>query len=250
VPVLCPRATKITQRYRGGVFAAFVGTLELLPEEDRARVAGFIVNKFRVTEACGLFADAAGAEIQAYEIHMGRTDVAEPRRPFAIVARQKLPVEEPDGAMNATGNVVGTYLHGLFANDGLRRALLSHLAPAAGKRRIHGGVRPRVPWSATIAWRTSSPPAATSRRSASSRERISAGAHHEGARRGTTVSDDLTLLVGHGSREQPGNDEFLKFCDVARPHLGPERVEICFIELATPLVPESLDRCWRSGRGG
>src|SRR5260370_21270647 len=27
------------------------------------------------------------------------------------------------------------------------------------------------------------------------------------------------------------------------PHLGPERVETCFIELTTPLVPESLDRC-------
>jgi sirohydrochlorin cobaltochelatase len=53
----------------------------------------------------------------------------------------------------------------------------------------------------------------------------------------------VILLVGHGSREQPGNAEFLAFCEVVRPHLGPERVETCFIELADPLVPESLDRC-------
>jgi len=32
---------------RGGVLAAFVGTMELVDTDDRARVAGFIVNKFR-----------------------------------------------------------------------------------------------------------------------------------------------------------------------------------------------------------
>ncbi len=32
---------------RGGVFAAFVGTLELLEPEDRKRIAGFVVNRFR-----------------------------------------------------------------------------------------------------------------------------------------------------------------------------------------------------------
>src|SRR5262245_36987678 len=32
---------------RGGLLAAFVGTLELLEPSDRARIAGFLVNKFR-----------------------------------------------------------------------------------------------------------------------------------------------------------------------------------------------------------
>lgn len=57
------------------------------------------------------------------------------------------------------------------------------------------------------------------------------------------MNGDTVLLIGHGSREEPGNREFLEFCEAARPHLGPERVESCFIELAEPLVPESLDRC-------
>jgi adenosylcobyric acid synthase len=86
----------------------------------------------RVAAAPGLFAAAAGAPIEAYEIHAGRTAVGTARRPFEIDERQGAVAGDRDGAVSAAGTVVGTYLHGLFANDALRRALLVHLAARRG----------------------------------------------------------------------------------------------------------------------
>jgi adenosylcobyric acid synthase len=71
--------------------------------------------------------------MSAYEIHMGVTKTGEARRPFTVTWRNGATVDEPDGAMNARGNVVGTYLHGLFANDAVRRALLVELAGRTGR---------------------------------------------------------------------------------------------------------------------
>jgi len=50
---------------RGGVFASFVGTMEVLRERERARVAGFIVNRFRGQRA--LLTDA----LQYVRAHTG-----------------------------------------------------------------------------------------------------------------------------------------------------------------------------------
>jgi adenosylcobyric acid synthase len=98
----------------------------LEPEKTTVRVRG------RVAATAGPLAGAAGTPVEAYEIHAGRTEVGGLSRPFEIVARQGAAVAEPDGASNGDGTVVGTYLHGLFANDDLRRALLVDLAARRG----------------------------------------------------------------------------------------------------------------------
>jgi len=87
----------------------------------RARVAG----------TSGLFSGAVGSEVVAYEIHAGRTS-SSARGPFTIEERGGVPVRDPDGAVSPAGSVVGTYLHGLFTNDSLRRAFLQSLADRKG----------------------------------------------------------------------------------------------------------------------
>lgn len=73
----------------------------------------------------GWLADLHGHTIQGYEIHMGHTESQHPW--LDITHRSHMPVVQQDGAVDATGRVWGCYLHGLFANDTLRRAWLTSL---------------------------------------------------------------------------------------------------------------------------
>lgn len=64
---------------------------------------------------------ASGTTIDAYEIHIGRTDGPDRQRPFAFVD------ERAEGAASSDGRIVGSYLHGMFVNDDFRRSFLSAL---------------------------------------------------------------------------------------------------------------------------
>ena len=72
---------------------------------------------------------ALGAAMEGYEMHMGETSGPGIERPFA-----RLDDCTHDGAVNAGGNVIGSYLHGLFASPDLRRAWLARIGAAGGGR--------------------------------------------------------------------------------------------------------------------
>jgi sirohydrochlorin cobaltochelatase len=55
------------------------------------------------------------------------------------------------------------------------------------------------------------------------------------------------LLVGHGSRDPEGTDEFLKLVDVFRAHDPARVVECGFLEFARPVLLDGIDRCVARG---
>ena len=86
-------------------------------------------------------------EIEGYEIHAGRTNQDKQARvnaPLRIVDRSGVAANDLDGAVSDDGLVVGTYLHGLFANEPVRRSFHAWLA----SRQLNGPVNAPRPTDA------------------------------------------------------------------------------------------------------
>jgi adenosylcobyric acid synthase len=81
-------------------------------------------NEKRLEPARGATFD--GAPFSGYEMHMGVTQGPDCARAFATLATGM-----PEGAMSADGRVIGTYVHGLFADDRQRAAWLARFAAGA-----------------------------------------------------------------------------------------------------------------------
>lgn len=65
---------------------------------------------------------ALGAPFSGYEMHVGETSGADCARPFAWLSGG-----QADGASSGSGQVLGSYVHGLFSSSALRAALLGQL---------------------------------------------------------------------------------------------------------------------------
>jgi len=78
---------------------------------------------------------AFGARFTGYEMHMGETRGPDPERPFG-----RFDDGRADGAINPCGNVMGTYVHGLLAEAGLRSAILDRLGIVGAGQSYASGV--------------------------------------------------------------------------------------------------------------
>ena len=91
-----------------------------------------------VANACGF--DLGQERIKGYEIHQGKSRLGSQANPlFKVVSRSKKPVEVIAGAYSSEYNVWGTYLHGLFNNDWLRRQFINHLRRKKDLESLAGG---------------------------------------------------------------------------------------------------------------
>jgi adenosylcobyric acid synthase len=116
----------------GGETAGAVAGLGLLPVEVIFR--GAKVTQQAVARPLGRWPWLTAAEaLTGYEIHAGRAETAAP----LLEIRRHDGETALDGAATPDGRLWGTHLHGLFQNDGFRRAWLASLG-----WRKPGGDRP------------------------------------------------------------------------------------------------------------
>jgi adenosylcobyric acid synthase len=107
-----------------------LGLLELATEFGREKR----VTQLRARAARRSFLASADTDtIVGYEIHMGRIARASGcEGAFVVTQRNGRADDDVDGALSADGAVVGTMIHGLFENEGARRALLATLRARRG----------------------------------------------------------------------------------------------------------------------
>ncbi|MEE3651033.1 MULTISPECIES: cobyric acid synthase [unclassified Brenneria] len=89
----------------------------------------------------GMAITGSAMPISGYEIHMGTSRLGGQAAPFITLTHSNgQPITRYDGAINADGSVIGSYIHGLFDNGGFTRALLDSLRQRKGLAAFDGEV--------------------------------------------------------------------------------------------------------------
>lgn len=81
----------------------------------------------------GFWADIHEKRLKGYEIHSGQTELLDKQAALLLIRqRSGQQVKIHDGAINQTGNVFGTHLHGLFDNQAFLEVLINTLRNKKG----------------------------------------------------------------------------------------------------------------------
>ena len=88
--------------------------------------------KARVVGAKGLLSGLKGMEVNGYEIHMGQTTGHDSSPAFRVFLTPQGIANYFDGAIDSRGQVIGSYLHGLFHNTNFTQGLLNKLRQQRG----------------------------------------------------------------------------------------------------------------------
>ena len=62
-----------------------------------------------------------------------------------------------------------------------------------------------------------------------------------------TDTSTAVLLIAHGSRRQEANDDLLGLADAVRKRDCYQTVEVSYLEIASPTIPEGARRCIEQG---
>lgn len=94
------------------------------PQKTRTQVSG------RFNTLNGPLAELSGLSFQGYEIHMGISQVADTQ---ALAVLNSIAGDsKPDGCTGRNGNILGSYVHGLFDEEGIAQALVRCLLKRKG----------------------------------------------------------------------------------------------------------------------
>ncbi len=93
------------------------------PEKHQVRVVK------QIGELGGPLSALSGVEVEGYEIHMGRTELAEGADADELSVPEDRILEEP---VIQSGNVYGSYIHGIFDSQACGQAVVSSLLAAKG----------------------------------------------------------------------------------------------------------------------
>jgi adenosylcobyric acid synthase len=106
------------------------------------------VRRVRGSLRTNIFATDLSPEtrFEGYEIHVGETLYEPGACPLAEIRRQGIPGLVSDGAVSASGRVLGTYVHGCFDNDDFR-----HFFLAAARKAVD--LAPAETWASVAAER-------------------------------------------------------------------------------------------------